>query len=410
MKKLGEDMKLRIFSVFIAIFLWIYVVNIQNPEIKREFDSIPVSIENMDILSGSGLVLSGDKAYDISVKLKGNQDAVKKIQRNDIEAAADLKDIKEKLNPGNVSVPVRFTLLTPEGVTIIDRDKYSINIDLDKYAQTQKAVDVVFRGQTRKDIKYEAKSIRPNVVTISGPQKLVSEINSVKVFVDVANNEKEMSVVKKFRIFTKENVDLSNNQHLIKDSQNIQVDIDYNKIKEVPVIPNVIGEPSKGYRITSIQTIPGKVEILGHSEKINPVNNIMTKRINITGKTASVEKMLMLTLPSGVKTESEESVKVKINIEKEETKAIELTGANISLVNASNEYDYNVLTSKLKVYLVSSANILKTLNDKNVKVFINVEGLEQGEYLLAVKPSPDVNYGISQKTSKVKIKVSRKIQ
>ncbi|MGE5473315.1 MAG: YbbR-like domain-containing protein [Ignavibacteriales bacterium] len=316
MKKLGNNVRLRVLSVFIAIILWIYVVNIQNPEVKREFDSIPVNVENVDLLSGYGLILSGDRANNISVKLKGNQDAVNKIQRNDIEAFADLKDIKGKISAGKISIPVKINLLNSEGIEVIDKNKYKIEIEMDRYSQVQKIVEVVFQGITNKDLKYEAKSIRPNVITISGPQKLVSNIGSVKAIVDITNSEKEMSVIKRFKIYTKRNTDITNNEQLIVDSQNVQVDIDYQKFKEVPIIPNIVGQPSKGYFAAGYKINPEKILISGHSDKVNPINTLNTKKIDITGKKSDLSNSPELIIPQGINLNYSEDIKADIFIKK----------------------------------------------------------------------------------------------
>jgi len=47
MKKSGEDIKLRMLSVFIAIMLWIFVVNAQNSESKRKFNPTPINTQQI---------------------------------------------------------------------------------------------------------------------------------------------------------------------------------------------------------------------------------------------------------------------------------------------------------------------------------------------------------------------------
>jgi len=47
MKKSGEDIKLRMLSVFIAILLWIFVVNAQNSENKKSFNSTSIKTQQV---------------------------------------------------------------------------------------------------------------------------------------------------------------------------------------------------------------------------------------------------------------------------------------------------------------------------------------------------------------------------
>ncbi|MGE5329598.1 MAG: YbbR-like domain-containing protein [Deltaproteobacteria bacterium] len=408
MKKQGEDVRLRIISVFIAIVLWIYVVNIQNPEIKKEFDSIPVNVKNVDLLLGYGLIFSGDSTDSISVKLKGNQDAIKKIERNDIEAVADLKDVKGKFGPGKVSIPVKINLLTSDRLEVLEKDKYSMEVELDKYSQIQKPIEVEFQGQTSKDIKYDVKSIRPNVVTISGPKKLISTIDSVKVFVDVTNAEKEMSVVKNFRIFTKSNTDITSNEHLTKDIQNIQIDIDYQKYKEVPIITEVVGQPEKGYYVSGIATNPEKVIVSGHTDKINPIKVINTKKIKIEGKSSNAESLVSLIIPTGININFEGDVKISVGIKKEDTKTIEFSKSDITVLNSSPDYEYKIITSKLRAYLSGKQGALDSVTPLNLGLFIDVASLGEGEHQIYLQIPKNENMKLLEKTQAIKLLVSRR--
>jgi len=47
MKKQGKDLKLRLLSIFIAIILWIYVVNAQNSQNNIKFNIVPSKIEKV---------------------------------------------------------------------------------------------------------------------------------------------------------------------------------------------------------------------------------------------------------------------------------------------------------------------------------------------------------------------------
>lgn len=317
MTRLGDDFKLRLLSVLIAVVLWVYVVNAQNPEMKRDFENIPVTLQNIDLLTNHGLVISSDNANITTVKLKGKQEEINKIQRNDIEAIADLKNVTKKMEPGKVTIPVKVMVLSSEGVQVVGKNNYSINIELDKFAQVQKSVEVSFVGEDNKDIKHEVKSIKPNTVTLSGPEKLISKIDSVKVSVDVTNVQREISVIKKFKIFTKTNIDLTNDKRIVKDAQSAQIEVDYNRFKTVPVMLKVEGTPAKGYKISNENVEPDSIIIFGHTSQVEKVNEIFTKKINISGLKQGVEKDLEPIIPVGVKTDFMDNIKARIIIEKE---------------------------------------------------------------------------------------------
>lgn len=315
MKKSGENLKLRLISVFIAVILWLYIMNIQNPEIKREIQRVPVNIINLNCLEDYGLALDSKENFFINVKVRGKKDIVRKLSQSDVEVTADFKGFN---NTGTANIPLKFNVLGVEGVQILEGKPNKIRVNIEKFIQIQKMVDVAIQGEKKSDAQYEVKSIRPNVVTVSGPQSLVDSIDSVKVFIDVTNKEKDISLVKKYRVFNKNNTDITDNKELVSDNQSIQVDIDYLKVKEVPVVPKLIGSPAKGYYVSAVNASPDKVVITAQPDRIDDISEIQTKKLDIGGLNSKVTKQLMLAVPSNIKINSDQNVQVTVDIQKKD--------------------------------------------------------------------------------------------
>ena len=45
-EKLGNDLVLKIFSLVLAILLWLFVINTEDPVITKSFSNIPVDMLN----------------------------------------------------------------------------------------------------------------------------------------------------------------------------------------------------------------------------------------------------------------------------------------------------------------------------------------------------------------------------
>lgn len=401
MKRLGEDLKLRLLSLFIAIILWICVINIQNPEVKRDFEDIPVSIVNMDY----GLALVDHQDYSTLVKVKGKQEAVKKLSRGDIEAVADLKDFNK---PGRFSVPLRFNISGEQGIEVIDSENNKIEVVLEKHIQAAKMINVEFVGDKKTDARYNVKSIRPNVVTISGPQSLIQSVESVRVLIDVSNLDKDISVIKKYKVINKKGQDITENRSLIKDNQSITVEIDYSKAKEVPINLSLIGQPAKGYFISGKIAEPSKVYIYGQPEKIDAVQQIETRNYNVSGITRSMSKQLGLVLPADIKTDFNGTVRVSIEIEKEEIKAFEVQDTDIAIINASGDYNYMILTPKIRLNLIGRDAGLGSISISGVGLSVDVAGLKEGEHRLPLIIVGNDKIRVAEGTSLVKVRVTKK--
>ena len=401
MKRLGENLRLRTLSLLIAIILWVYVMNIQNPEIRREFNDIHVNIINRDY----GMVLTDQQDITTTVKVKGKQEFVKKLSVSDIEVIADLKEFNKD---GSFSIPLKVNVSGVQGMEIIEAEPNKIDINIERLVQIQKMVDVEFTGESKSDAKYNVKSVRPNVVTISGPQSLLQSIGTVKVFIDVTNQEKDISLVKKYRVFNKKNQDITDNQVLIKDNQSIQVDVDYSKSKEVPISPVLSGEIAKGYYISQLSVKPDKIKVYGQPEKILNVNKINTGMLSILGLNKSVVRNAVLVIPSDLKAEFQNPVEVNIGVGKEVTKTFDLQEADIKIIGSSDGYVYKVLNSEIRMELVGRDLNLDTISVSSLGCYIDVDGLKLGEHRLPININPNDKIKVAEESSSIKVRVIKK--
>lgn len=317
MKKLDENFRLRVLSVLIAIILWIFVLNVQTSDIKGQITGVPVNVINTDSLIEQGLVLAEIPSITTTVKVKGDKEIIRSLEKKDIEAVADLKGYNK---PGRVSIPLRLNVLGKQGVKVLESNPKKIELNIEKLVSIEKRVEVVFKGKQEDDNRFVVKGIKPNFITISGPESLVNSIESVKVFIDIPNKEKDFSIFKNYRIFNKAGLDITDKKGLIKYNQGIQVEVACLKSKEVSVIPKLIGQVREGYYISQITVEPSRINIIGLPERIKTINEVTTKQIDISGINESLTREVEIDIPENVSIEVENKVKVNIQVEKNKTR------------------------------------------------------------------------------------------
>ena len=62
--KLTINLGLKITAFVFSVFLWLIVVNIDNPVSSITYNNIPVTIVNDDIITSSGRSVSGSRGAD----------------------------------------------------------------------------------------------------------------------------------------------------------------------------------------------------------------------------------------------------------------------------------------------------------------------------------------------------------
>ncbi len=108
-------------SLFFAVLLWIYVMDIENPETLRTFKDVPIQLINVEELQDSGLILINNQNYTVDVKVEGRRSDVLNVKKAEIGLTADLIGSGK----GNNSVPIESNL-SADNVKLAEMSKTEI--------------------------------------------------------------------------------------------------------------------------------------------------------------------------------------------------------------------------------------------------------------------------------------------
>ena len=85
----ADDMVLKIISIVVAVVMWLYVMNEQNPQVPYTVRDVPIKMSNLD---ESKLALKDtDSQYTVNVKVKGRRSLVVDLKPEDIKAEVNLR-------------------------------------------------------------------------------------------------------------------------------------------------------------------------------------------------------------------------------------------------------------------------------------------------------------------------------
>ena len=106
LKKLLNNLPLKILSILIAIVIWYVVVSVNDPIVKERFD-VPVQVTN------EAYIAAGKKTYQIAeeyqtvtVTVTDNNSVVSRLKASDITVTADLTQIVT-MDTNPVYVPIK---------------------------------------------------------------------------------------------------------------------------------------------------------------------------------------------------------------------------------------------------------------------------------------------------------------
>ncbi|KGG80101.1 hypothetical protein Y919_08215 [Caloranaerobacter azorensis H53214] len=392
----NRNITIKIIAVFFAVILWTYVMSDVNPKITKEIENIKVELVNLDALQISGITLMEPKEVTVKVKLSGRRKELIDITADDIIAQADLSGYKEGSHRVDIEVRTHDSRIEIE-----DYYPKQVVFKFDKIVQKQK--HVILRLTGKEGIGYSAGKgvVKPSTVYIKGPRTWVNSVTNVIAYVNLNNSTEDIITSVPLKAVNDRGKEV---EGVIKEPKIVDVKIPILKVKDVPIKPQITGTPLIGYEIINVISEPDHVKIRGPEEIIKDIKEIETEPVSADYVAKSISKITPLILPDGIEVvDGNDSVNVKVEIEKKVEKTLEFNIDDIDFTNLDTELeiDKDKSDKKLTVTVTAVESIINALTKNDIKISANLDNLKEGFHNVDIKIKKPSKVGIVKLNPKI---------
>ena len=384
-KLIRNNWFLKLISFLVALMLYAIVALPENQAsngVSSQQANGVDTIENVELVAyydEEKYIVSG-LPETVNVHLDGSSTQVfmTKIQR-DFEVYVDLED----LNVGTHVVRVKHrglddgltVSIQPETVTVTIEEKVSKNFP----------VDIDFLNEDRLPEGYNAEDpiVTPTTVTLIGSERQLNEVAYVRGVVDLEDAEETIKTSVPINVY-----DASGNEITGLSLAPTVVDVEVPIVgpnKTVPIKINQKKRLPDGLSIESITTNPETVTVYGSEKDIEKIEyvEVSVDLSNITEKTTLT---LDVPLPDGVELVEPETVEVVVDVGREAEKTVENVPLHVNgLADGLHLNFIQPENGLLDVAVKGTASTLEKLTASEIKAYVDVTGLGNGEHTLPVK-------------------------
>ncbi len=377
--KLTRNLGLKIIAVFFAVFLWLIVVNVDDPVVTNTFSDIPVTFVNDDIISQDGNVYQVLDEENVSAVISARRSVLQDIEPDDIVATADIKamDTDTGLVPVEISLPSLREETDYQSAEAVPRN---LQIKIEKTGRKVLALTVSTTGTQRDGYLLGDMTVSPENVTITGPESVIEQIDRAVARIDISGISRDTDEPGELVLYDQNGNQLGTSQlsnNLGEDG--ITVHVEVMELKSVPVRFETSGMPESGYKYTGCSSEPESIQIYGTSEALSDVEEIVIpgSEIDLEGVTETFEKTIDITpyLPEDVNLveESSGNIRVTVMIEQEDTRTINLLVSSIKISNLSSDLQVSYQPdAEVSLQFSGEQELLDVLDISNA-VSVNLE-------------------------------------
>ncbi len=391
-KTLTNNLGLKVLALLFSVIMWMAVVNLNDPEKNRTF-TIPIAVENENAIARL------DKYYEIesdstnvTFNVSGKRSVIDALSNSDFKATADMTQLVQG-EKENV-VPIEITALRYANQLSISKRTKEIKVLLEDLRRETFDIQANTQGGPAEGYALGSMEVMPNRLRISGPKDVVSQIQSVKAFIDVTDISTDItdSVVPVLLDKDGERVDQTK---LTLNLNTVTVKVEIVSEKTVPIRVSYSGEPADGYEVISVKAKPEEVTIKGKSDILNGISSISVPEedIRVDGADAIINQQMDISqyLPEGVALSNSTDAKivVTVDVEKLERRTFSVPVKNIGIDNLpeGSRIDFNERNVDIAIYGLTDD--LNALSVNEIRPVLDVSGLMPGKHVRQLRLTLD---------------------
>ena len=297
-------------SLLVAIFLWMIVMDDQNPAIEKEY-VIPVAMEN----TPRGYKITKD-IDDTKIKVRAQRSYFLNVDSGDFKAKVDMGG----LEAGNSVVPIHVQ--APQGFEMVELQPENVNVFLDPFIEKQVRVELIVTGSTAPSATVAQISQSHPTATVLGPKSAVDTVARIIGYVGLTGNDSDFDLQVPLSAINEEGREVEG-VRVAPSTTSVSVQLARGLSKKVVLVkPNLGKDLPEGYAVDAVRVSPSNIEIAGDEKVIGSIQEIETEPISLKEKESTFTASAKLVLPEGITvTNPEVSVNIVVNKKDQKKKA-----------------------------------------------------------------------------------------
>lgn len=407
-KRLASNLSLKLISLFAAIFVWIIVVNIDDPYSIKSYSNIPVEVTNESVITKEGKVYTIlENSNVINISVYARRSVHDKLSSSDFKATADMKELSFMDTVPILVEPLRFK--DKIGTEDITYKTKNLKVSIDDLSSQQFSIDTAVTGTPADGYETGKASLSQSTVTISGPASVVNTINKVVAEVSVDGMKQDVVTPVGLKVYdgNHKQMDISKLQ---MSAGSVTATVKMLVKKSIQINFETQGVPADGYRVLGdVVSEPSTIVIAGTEEQLSGVNSIEipASELDLTGLTGNLEKTINISkyISRNIKLVSSPEVFVAVYVEQLQIIPIQIPALGITVNNLPEGYGASFVSyENVSLSIRGLAEELANFDTTQVKASIDLAGLEKGTYQVPIQIELPAGFeSMEQKTIEVKL-------
>jgi YbbR domain-containing protein len=377
---ISENYRTFLWAFALSIAVWVAAVTSADPDETRTLSSaVPVQIVGQD----PSLVISGAIPTEVEVTLRAPR-SVWDIIEADPQIVRAILDLSG-LSSGEHSLDLQIQI-DARPVQIVSVGPRTITFMLETLATQTHSIDVSISGETAIGYQAGEASLEPVEVVVAGAQSQVQKVTRARVSINLSGIRENFDQTLPIEVLDENGQKVDG---VTISPESVQVTLPVSQqggYRDVAVKVIVMGRVASGYRLTDISVFPPVVTVFAADpELVNTLPGVVeTQSLDLQSAKEDISTRVALNLPEGISIVGEQTVLIQAGISPIES-SVTLAGEKVEIINLGDGLNAQVSPATVDVIVSGPLPLLDTLTRQDVRVTVDLSGLEAGTHQIFAK-------------------------
>ena len=333
----------KIICLLLALILWIYVMEAENPNWEVTVEDVPLKLTGTDeIEMQNDLTVYSYSVRTVNVVVRGRKRDVENITADDINVYADVSSITKA---GDYELGIVVT--TPEDTEMTERSQSTVTVSVDKRERKNVPVTPKFGSLILEDqYKQERTVVSLQEITVTGPSRYLDAIDHAEAVIpDLGRVTGSVTATCPLQLVDVDGGVVSS-QFVTMSNTEATVQVQISMTKSVPV-EIVFARGLYDDENVSVKASPETVTIKGDATAVREIDHI-TVTLDEKDIYGDGTITTSFTLPEGVECPDGNFIDVTVEHIGTDTKLLYVPLSNIIVINP-NSVEYQISQTVMMV-------------------------------------------------------------
>jgi YbbR domain-containing protein len=374
---ISQNYRTFLWAFVLSIAVWVAAVTSADPDETRALSSaVPLQIIGQD----PGLVINSDVPTEVEVTLRAPRSVWDVIEADpqSVQAILDLSGMSSGEHNLDLQIqinarPVQIVSVSPRTVTFV----------LEALSTQTFSVDLSLAGEPA--IGYQAGdvSLDPLEVVVAGAESQVQKVTRARVSANLNGIRENFDQTLRVEVLDESGQRVDG---VTVSPEAVHVTLPVSQqggYRDVAVKVNILGRVASGYRLTDISVFPPVVTVFAADPELVAAlpGVVETQPLELQSAKEDISTRVSLNLPAGISIVGEQTVLVQAGVSPIES-SVTLAGEKVEIVNLGEGLTAQVSPSTVDVIVSGPLPLLDTLTRQDVRVTVDLTGLQPGTYQL----------------------------